>query len=90
MGNATRTRPLLDVARIYHEPNVEEYARGREILARFPNAERVEVPSHWNIPGLHGNEGLVRDWVKTKRERSSSWASKSRCGAARTAAARTL
>ncbi len=60
-------RPLLDIGKIYHEPNVEEYARGREILARFPGAERIEVPSHWNIPGLHGNEGLVRDWVRTKR-----------------------
>ncbi len=68
MKGATRARPLLDVGRIYHEPDVAGYARGREILARFPGAERVEVPSHWNIPGLYGNEGLVRDWVKTKRE----------------------
>ena len=60
-------RPLLEVDRIFHEPSVEEYPRGREILARFPDAERVEVPSHWNISGLHGNEGLVGDWVKTKR-----------------------
>ena len=68
MKDATRARPLLDVGRIYHEPDVAGYVRGREILARFPEAERVEVPSHWNIPGLHGNEGLVGDWVKTKRE----------------------
>ena len=60
-------RPLLEIGRIFHEPAVTEYARGREILARFPGAERIEVPSHWNIKGLHGNEGLVRDWVETKR-----------------------
>ncbi|WP_245588549.1 spore photoproduct lyase family protein [Deinococcus pimensis] len=54
--------------RIYLEPRVREYARGREILARFPHAELVEVASHWNIPGLHGNEGLARDWVRVKRE----------------------
>jgi len=58
---------MLDVSRIYLEPKVEDYPRGREILARFPDAERVHVPSHWNIPGLHGNEGLVGDWVRIKR-----------------------
>jgi spore photoproduct lyase family protein len=57
----------LDVGRIYLEPAATGYARGREILDRFPDAERVEVPSHWNIPSLHGNEGAVRDWVRTKR-----------------------
>ena len=44
------------------------YPRGMEILARFPDAERVEVPSHWNIPSLHGNEGSVDDWVRIKRD----------------------
>jgi spore photoproduct lyase family protein len=57
---------LLDVRRIYLEPAVADFARGREILARFPAAERVEVPSHWNIPGLHGNEGNVADWNRVK------------------------
>lgn len=65
---ARRGTSLLRVGRIYLEPAVATYARGREILARFPDAERVEVPSHWNIPGLHGNAGLVRDWVRVKRD----------------------
>ena len=64
----TRERRLLDVRRIYLEPAVAQYARGREILARFPEAERIEVPSHWNIPGLHGNEGNVERWVRVKTE----------------------
>ena len=58
---------LLDVERIYLEPTVPDWARGREILDRFPDAERVEVPSHWQIPGLHGNEGNVADWLRIKR-----------------------
>ena len=58
---------LLRVERIYHEPNVGDYARGREILARFPDAERVEVPSHWNIPELHGDAGGVGDWARNKK-----------------------
>lgn len=60
-------RDLIDVERIFHEPAVAGYERGREILARFPDAERIEVPSHWNIPSLHGNEGSVEDWVRIKR-----------------------
>ena len=58
---------LLRVERMYHEPNVGDYARGREILARFPHAERVEVPSHWNIPELHGDAGAVGDWARNKK-----------------------
>ena len=59
---------LIDVKRIYLEPRVEGYARGREILARFPEAERIEVKSHWMIPSLHGNEGSAEDWLRIKRE----------------------
>ncbi|OFJ53070.1 spore photoproduct lyase family protein [Mycolicibacterium grossiae] len=59
---------LLDVNRIYHEPNIDRFARAREVLARYPDAERIEVLSHQAIPGLYGNEGNVGDWVKNKRE----------------------
>lgn len=58
---------LLDIRTIYHEPAVAGFARGREILDRFPEAERIEVPSHWNIPTLHGNEGAAEDWLRIKR-----------------------
>jgi spore photoproduct lyase len=58
---------LLRVERIFHEPDVAGYARGREILSRFPDAERVEVPSHWNIPELNGDPGGVADWNRTKK-----------------------
>ncbi len=60
-------RQLLDVALIYHEPEVAGFPRGREIFARFPRAERREVRSHWMIPGLHGNEGSADSWVHNKR-----------------------
>jgi spore photoproduct lyase len=58
---------LLDIQAIYHEPEVADYARGRDILERFPDAERVVVDSHWKIPGLHGSEGSVADWIAIKR-----------------------
>lgn len=58
---------LFDIQRIYHEPNIENFKRGREILARFPEAERIEVASHWQIPGLNGNEGNAANWLQIKR-----------------------
>lgn len=58
---------MLDVRRIYHEPDVASFPRGIEVLDRFPDAERVEVARHHDIPGLYGNAGGVRDWVSNKR-----------------------
>jgi spore photoproduct lyase family protein len=58
---------LLQVDTIYVEPAAAALPRGQEVLARFPGAERIEVPSHWQIPGLHGNEGNVGDWNRIKR-----------------------
>ncbi|WP_458095658.1 spore photoproduct lyase family protein [Roseomonas sp. WA12] len=56
---------LLDIARIYLEPAVESHARGREILARFPDAERILVVSHWRIPELR--ESDPGDYLRAKR-----------------------
>jgi spore photoproduct lyase family protein len=64
----TPARPLLDIRRIYLEPAVRDLPRGREILDRFPDAEQVEVASHWRIPELHGDERNVRRWVRIKTE----------------------
>jgi spore photoproduct lyase family protein len=61
-------RDLVDIRTIYHEAAVPEFPRGRAILDRFPQAERILVPSHWNIPSLHGNAGGVEDWVRIKRD----------------------
>ena len=61
------SRSLVDIRRIFHEPAVATFSRGRDILDRYPDAERIVVPSHWNIPALHGNEGSVEDWIGIKR-----------------------
>jgi spore photoproduct lyase family protein len=60
-------RERLRVERLYVEPAAAALPRGQEVLRRFPSAERIEVPSHWNIPGLHGNPGNVADWNRIKR-----------------------
>src|SRR5689334_15084409 len=65
--NHRRLSSLLDVRRIYLEPGVRSHARGHQILDRFPEAELIEVASHWRIPELFGNEGAARDWVRNKR-----------------------
>ncbi len=59
---------LLDIRRIYVEPAAADLPRGKEVLARFPDAERVEVESHQRIPELYGDETNVRRWVRIKQE----------------------
>ncbi|MDX7951170.1 spore photoproduct lyase family protein [Lichenihabitans sp. Uapishka_5] len=59
---------LLDIRRIFLEAKVAEYPRGQEILARYPDAERIPVTSHWMIPSLHGNAGSAEDWLRIKRD----------------------
>ena len=69
MGRSTSSAAerLLDVETIYLEPAVRLYDRGREILARFPDARQVTVDSHWNIPGLHKNRDAAEDWLAIKK-----------------------
>ncbi|HEU4674365.1 MAG TPA: spore photoproduct lyase family protein [Motilibacteraceae bacterium] len=59
---------MLDVRRIYLQPEAAALPRGQQVLARFPDAERVEVASHWNIPELHGDEANAARWVRIKTE----------------------
>ncbi len=56
----------LDIARIYLEPAVDAHTRGRDILARFPHAERIPVASHWRIPELRDAD--PGDYLAAKRQ----------------------
>lgn len=58
---------LLNIQEIYYEPAALDCPRGQEIFAKYPNAQLIEVASHWNIPELHGNDGAVEDWNRIKR-----------------------
>ncbi|MEV7608506.1 spore photoproduct lyase family protein [Microbacterium sp. NPDC089320] len=62
------TSPLLDVRRIYAEPDAARSPRGQEIIARWPDATIVPVASHWQIPEVHGDERNVARWVRIKTE----------------------
>jgi spore photoproduct lyase family protein len=64
----SRARHLLDVRRLWAEPAALASPRGQQVRARFPDAEVIEVPSHWNIAELHGNAGNVDRWIRVKTE----------------------
>ena len=61
-------RTLVEPKGIYLEPKVRDYERGREVLARYPDAELVEVESHWKIPELFADPALAADWLRMKRD----------------------
>ncbi|TDT80232.1 spore photoproduct lyase family protein [Arthrobacter sp. AG258] len=59
---------LLQVRRIYAQPEALELPRGQEIVARWPDADVVLVENHWNIPDVHGDETNVPRWSRIKTE----------------------
>ncbi|MFC9583423.1 spore photoproduct lyase family protein [Streptomyces yangpuensis] len=61
-------RRMLSVRTVFAEPAAAASPRGRQVLARYPDAEIVPVDSHWRIPDLHGDEGNVDRWVRIKTE----------------------
>ena len=59
---------LLDVRRLWAEPQALDSPRGQQVRARFPDAEIIPVDSHWKIDELHGNAGNVDRWIRVKTE----------------------
>jgi len=59
---------LLDVRTIYAEPAALELPRGQQVVARWPQAEVVEVASANRVEAVHGDEQNVQRWVRTKTE----------------------
>ncbi|TDS06784.1 spore photoproduct lyase family protein [Sphingobacterium paludis] len=58
---------LVDIHEIYHEADIHDFARGREILSKYPDARRIEVRSHNDIPELFGFSGSAEDWLWNKK-----------------------
>ncbi|MCW2614400.1 MAG: Spore photoproduct lyase [Frankiales bacterium] len=56
---------LLQVRRIYVEPAAADLPRGQDVLARWPDAERIEIASHTAVP--YGPQDVDR-WVRVKTE----------------------
>lgn len=59
---------LLNIKRIWAEHAAMDLPRGKEVIAKFPDAEIIDVQSHWKIKELHGNEGNIDRWVRIKTE----------------------
>ena len=59
---------LLQVRTIYAEPAALALPRGQEVVARWPGAEVVEVPSAARVEGLHDDAANVARWVRVKTE----------------------
>ncbi|MEU0127832.1 spore photoproduct lyase family protein [Streptomyces sp. NPDC006289] len=64
--DSDEARRMLTVREIHAEEAAAASPRGREILARYPEAEVVPTDSHWRIPELHGNKGNADRWVRIK------------------------
>nr|WP_239063492.1 MULTISPECIES: spore photoproduct lyase family protein [unclassified Streptomyces] len=59
---------MLDIREVYAEPAALDTPRGAQIIAGLPGVRVTEVPGHWRIPSLHGNDGNVSRWVRVKTE----------------------
>nr|WP_307124036.1 spore photoproduct lyase family protein [Streptomyces sp. B1I3] len=64
--DSEQARRMLSVREIHAEPGAAASPRGRQILARFPDAVVLPTSSHWRIPALHGNQGNAERWVRIK------------------------
>ena len=60
-------RTLIEPRLIYLEPAVRGDPRGREVLARCPDAELGEVASPWRSPQLD-DPALAEGWLRVKRD----------------------
>jgi spore photoproduct lyase len=67
MAITSEVERIIDIQELYIEPEVYQYQRGKEILAKYAGAKITEVSSHWNIPELHGNKGSIEGWLRIKK-----------------------
>ena len=70
-------------------PTRRDSARGQQMLARFPDAERVEVDSHWQHPRAARQRRQRRPLGPDQDRDARARASRSRCPPGPTAARRT-
>ena len=64
---ATSSKRLFDIRTMFIQSESIGSKTANFLMSEYPGARIVEVKSHWNIPELHGNEDLIKDWNKVKR-----------------------
>lgn len=57
---------LLDIKTIYVQDEANNFARTKEILSEYPEAEIVKVDSHWKMEGLNQNPEVLKNWTQIK------------------------
>lgn len=57
---------LLHINRLYYDPKALSYNRGKEVFDKYPNAEKVEVDSHWRIESLNEDPEQAKNWNQVK------------------------
>jgi DNA repair photolyase len=61
------TDTLLDIQRLYFDPEALKFQRGREVFEKYKNvAELIEVDGHWKIEELNQNPQMVQEWNQVK------------------------
>lgn len=61
------TDTLLDIQRLYFDPEALKFQRGREVFEKYKDvAELIEVDGHWKIEELNQNPQMVQDWNQVK------------------------
>lgn len=61
-----RVENLLDVKKLYYDPEALKFERGKEVFQQYEKVEHVAVNSHWRIEELNENPEMVKQWNKVK------------------------
>lgn len=61
-------KDLFDIKTVYFEREATRSQRGLFLFKKFPDAKKIPVSSHWQIPELNLNSEQVESWNKNKRE----------------------
>lgn len=59
---------MLRIKHLWIQKSAWTSETARQAREKWPDAEQIPVDSHWNIPELHGNPELVKQWMRVKQE----------------------
>jgi spore photoproduct lyase len=67
MLQKSKSHSILNVSKIFIDKRSNSSPVANQVLAKFPEAEVVNVDSHWKIPELNENKDLLKKWNQIKR-----------------------
>lgn len=57
---------MLNITKLYIEPDALKHKRGQDIVDQYPDADKHIIDSHWNIETIHQNKEIVEEWNRIK------------------------